>query len=55
MTSQNQETNKRTAAFRQHQRDTTDMVFKEFAEKEKRERDAKTAELRKRREAIAKA
>jgi len=53
MTDLSQETNKRTAAFRQQQRDATDTAFKEFAEREKREREVKTSELRKLREARA--
>jgi len=44
--------NKRTVAFRRQQHDATDAAFREYAEKEKREREAKTAELRRRREAL---
>ena len=53
MTDFDQETNKRTNAFRRQQRDATDAAFREFAEKEKREREAKTVALRKLREAKA--
>jgi len=48
-----QEVNKRTSEYRRQQRDATDAAFREIAGKEKSEREAKTAELRRRREALA--
>ena len=47
------ELNKRTNAYRRQKRLETDAAFREIAEKERRERERKTAELRERREAMA--
>jgi hypothetical protein len=47
------ELNKRTNAYRRQKHLETEAAFREIADKERRERERKTAELREQREAMA--